>query len=141
MCFGDGRGTDQLLTAFISHYEHGGRRSGPFWIEHLQWHQVLGVRLQIMDLMTLRSRRKEEREEMDGEWDEKIENKFLIRIEAQKLQSKYLFIQSESTARRRSWIVVQSPGTFGVTKRLRGQRCRRRRHRRCCQRNDNDDDK
>lgn len=57
--------SEQLLTAFISHYEHRCGRTGSFGIEHLQWHQVLSVRLQIMDLMTLQE---EEEEEEEREW-------------------------------------------------------------------------
>lgn len=38
-------GADKLLTAFIGHYENSGRRTWSFGIEHLQWHQVLRVRL------------------------------------------------------------------------------------------------
>lgn len=53
--------SEQLLTAFISHYEHSCGRTRSFGIEHLQWHQVLSVRLQIMDLMTLQ-------EEEESEW-------------------------------------------------------------------------
>lgn len=54
--------SEQLLTAFISHYEYSCGRTRSFGIEHLQWHQVLSVRLQIMDLMTLQ--REEEKNGM-----------------------------------------------------------------------------
>lgn len=79
------RVAEQLLTAFISHYEHSCGRTRSFGIKHLQWHQVLSVRLQIMDLMTLQ-------EEEENE----IENKFLIQIKQKnRIESSQLEIKDQ----------------------------------------------